>query len=60
VETIAKELGIDCAPALVGFQFGGSCPTFDGFVVCKEFKNTLEEAWKKVTSIILDHHNVIQ
>lgn len=44
---IAKKLNIDCAPAVVGFDFhaGGSHPVNDGFVVCKEYKATLIEAW---------------
>lgn len=44
---IAKKLNIDCAPAVVGFDFhaGGSHPVNDGFVVCKEYKAILIEAW---------------
>lgn len=47
---VAKKLKIDCAPAVVGFDYhSGSChPTFDGFVVCEEFKDVLLEAWEQV------------
>lgn len=46
---VAKKLNIDCAPAVVGFDFhaGGSHPVNDGFVVCKEFKDTLVDAWNQ-------------
>ncbi|XP_025207010.1 LOW QUALITY PROTEIN: DNA repair protein complementing XP-C cells [Melanaphis sacchari] len=46
---IAKKLNIDCAPAVVGFDFhaGGSHPVNDGFVVCQEFKDTLIDAWNQ-------------
>ncbi|KAF2894976.1 hypothetical protein ILUMI_11209 [Ignelater luminosus] len=44
---IAKKMDIDCAPAVVGFDFhtGGSHPTFDGFVVCEEHSESLIAAW---------------
>nr|CAD7398318.1 unnamed protein product [Timema cristinae] len=44
---VAKKLNIDCAPAVVGFDFhcGGSHPTYDGFVVCEEFVDILLDAW---------------
>lgn len=47
---VARKLNIDCAPALVGFDFhtGGTHPTFDGFIVCEEFKDTLIAAWEQV------------
>lgn len=47
---IAKKLNIDCAPAVVGFDFhsGWSHPMFDGFVVCEEYKDTLIAAWEQV------------
>lgn len=40
-------MNIDCAPAVVGFDFhsGGSHPTFDGFVVCKEYEDSVIAAW---------------
>lgn len=43
----AKRLGIDYAPAMVGFEFrkGGSTPIFDGIVVCTEFKDSIMEAY---------------
>lgn len=46
---VAKKLKIDCAPAVIGFDYhSGSChPTFDGFVVCEEFKDVLIEAWEQ-------------
>ncbi|ODN02316.1 DNA repair protein [Orchesella cincta] len=49
LQRIAKKLDIDCAPAVVGFDFGcgGSRPAFDGFVVCEEFQELLEDAWNK-------------
>ncbi|XP_043269191.1 DNA repair protein complementing XP-C cells homolog [Venturia canescens] len=45
---IARKLGIDCSPAVVGFNFGcrGALPAFEGFVVCEEFEDTLREAWE--------------
>ncbi|XP_046394535.1 DNA repair protein complementing XP-C cells homolog [Ischnura elegans] len=46
---VAKKLQIDCAPAVVGFDFhsGGSHPTFDGFIVCEEFKEIVIDAWNQ-------------
>nr|CAD7261439.1 unnamed protein product [Timema shepardi]CAD7570443.1 unnamed protein product [Timema californicum] len=46
---VAKKLNIDCAPAVVGFDFhcGGSHPTYDGFVVCEEFVDILLDAWNQ-------------
>ena len=45
---IARKLNIDCVPAVVGFNFGGTGahPAFEGFVVCAEFEDTLREAWE--------------
>ncbi|XP_015599337.1 DNA repair protein complementing XP-C cells homolog [Cephus cinctus] len=45
---VARKLNIDCAPAVVGFNFGGmgAVPAFEGFVVCEEFEDTLREAWE--------------
>lgn len=42
-----KRMGIDCAQAVVGFDFhsGSSHPTFDGFVVCEEFSEKVVEQW---------------
>ncbi|XP_063823409.1 DNA repair protein complementing XP-C cells homolog [Ostrinia nubilalis] len=44
---IAKKLNIDCAPAMTGFDFNGgwSHPVYDGFVVCEEFGDLIQEAW---------------
>ena len=48
---VAKKLDIDCAQAMIGFDFsgGGSHPVFDGVIVCQEFEKTLMEAWEEVT-----------
>lgn len=45
---IARKLNIDCAPAVVGFNFGGmgAVPAFEGFIVCSEFADILSEAWQ--------------
>ncbi|XP_017877259.1 DNA repair protein complementing XP-C cells homolog [Ceratina calcarata] len=45
---VAKKLNIDCAPAVVGFNFGGmgAVPATEGFVVCEEYEDTLREAWE--------------
>lgn len=47
---VAKKLRIDCAPAVVGFDYhsGGCHPTYDGFVVCEEHVDVLMDAWNKV------------
>ncbi|RCV31142.1 hypothetical protein SEVIR_6G159100v4 [Setaria viridis] len=44
---VAKRLGIDYAPAMVGFDYrSGRClPVFDGIVVCTEFKHAILEAY---------------
>uniref|UniRef100_A0A0A9DIQ6 Rad4 beta-hairpin domain-containing protein n=1 Tax=Arundo donax TaxID=35708 RepID=A0A0A9DIQ6_ARUDO len=44
---VAKRLGIDYAPAMVGFDYcSGRClPVFDGIVVCTEFKIAILEAY---------------
>lgn len=46
---VCKKLGIDCASAVIGFDFHqGSChPLYDGFVVCEEFAETVVDAWNK-------------
>lgn len=45
--TVAKRLGIDYAPAMVGFEFqnGRSIPVFDGIVVCSEFQDAIIMAY---------------
>ncbi|KAH9315907.1 hypothetical protein KI387_024534 [Taxus chinensis] len=50
---IAKKLGIDFAPAMVGFEFrnGRSVPIFEGIVVCKEFRNTILQAYSEEEEI---------
>lgn len=44
---VAKKLNIDCASALVGFDFHGGWnhPVYDGYVVCEEFADQLVAAW---------------
>ncbi|XP_018019521.1 DNA repair protein RAD4 [Hyalella azteca] len=44
---VARKLKIDCAPAMVGFDYhkGGTHPVYDGYVVCQEFKDVLLDAW---------------
>ncbi|XP_060535427.1 DNA repair protein complementing XP-C cells homolog [Cylas formicarius] len=46
---VAKKMNVDCAPAVVGFEFhsGWSVPTIDGFVVCKEYEEEVVAAWEK-------------
>ncbi|KAI3910362.1 hypothetical protein MKX01_034756 [Papaver californicum] len=47
VYTVAKRLGIDSAPAMVGFDFrnGRTIPIFEGIVVCTEFKDAILQAY---------------
>lgn len=42
---MAKRLGIDYAPAMVGFEFrsGRATPCYDGIVVCTEFRDIIVE-----------------
>ncbi|KAL3286502.1 hypothetical protein HHI36_001007 [Cryptolaemus montrouzieri] len=44
---IARRMNIDCASAIVGFDYHGgwSHPVYDGFVVCEEFEDELVAAW---------------
>ncbi|XP_037717681.1 DNA repair protein complementing XP-C cells homolog [Drosophila subpulchrella] len=46
---ICKKLNIDCANAVVGFDFHqGAChPMYDGFIVCEEFREVVEAAWEE-------------
>ncbi|XP_071961591.1 DNA repair protein complementing XP-C cells homolog isoform X2 [Antedon mediterranea] len=46
---VARKLDIDCAQAMVGWDFhcGYSHPVFDGVVVCEEFQEILLDAWQK-------------
>lgn len=41
-------MNIDCATAVVGFNFGcmGAVPAIEGYVVCAEYEDTLREAWE--------------
>lgn len=50
---VARKLNIDCAPAVVGWEFhcGGSHPVLDGFIICEEFKETLLDAWNQVNKL---------
>ncbi|XP_012229942.1 DNA repair protein complementing XP-C cells [Linepithema humile] len=45
---IARKLNIDCATAVVGFNFGcmGAVPAIEGCVVCAEYEDVLREAWE--------------
>lgn len=49
IQRVAKKLGIDCAQAVVGFDFhcGFSHPVIDGVVVCEEFEEVLLNAWQE-------------
>lgn len=44
--TVAKKLGIDAAPAMVGFDMrdGRSVPRFDGVIVCEDMAPVVAEA----------------
>ncbi|VDO55396.1 unnamed protein product [Onchocerca flexuosa] len=46
---IARKLGIDCVPAVVGWNHyrGGTHPILDGCVILKEHEDELREAWSK-------------
>ncbi|XP_021854747.1 DNA repair protein RAD4 isoform X2 [Spinacia oleracea] len=46
---VAKRLGINFAPAMVGFEFrnGRSIPVYEGIVVCTEFRETILEKRSK-------------
>ncbi|KAL1502453.1 hypothetical protein ABEB36_007592 [Hypothenemus hampei] len=45
---VARKLNIDCASAIVGFDFHGgwSHPVYDGYVVCQEYEDQLVTAWE--------------
>lgn len=40
---------IDCAPAVVGFDFHqGAChPLIEGYVVCEEYRDIVIDAWNR-------------
>lgn len=44
---VAQKLGIDFAPAMVGFEVrkGRTFPVYDGIVVCEEFKDVIMDAY---------------
>lgn len=48
---VAHKLGIDCAPAVVGFDTNcgsyGAHPVIDGHIVCEEHAETLQIAWEE-------------
>ncbi|KAH0552003.1 hypothetical protein KQX54_004093 [Cotesia glomerata] len=46
---IAKKLKIDCAQAVVGFNFGcrGAMPMTQGYIVCEEHEETIRDAWNQ-------------
>ncbi|XP_017078618.1 DNA repair protein complementing XP-C cells homolog isoform X2 [Drosophila eugracilis] len=46
---VCKKLNIDCANAVVGFDFHqGAChPMYDGFIVCEEFGEVVTAAWEE-------------
>eukprot|EP01018_Ginkgo_biloba_P029180 Gb_25624 [translate_table: standard] len=46
---VAKRLGIDFAPAMVGFEIrnGRSVPLFEGIVICREFRDALLQAYSE-------------
>ncbi|CAE1305159.1 XPC [Acanthosepion pharaonis] len=46
---IARKLGIDCAAAMVGWDFhgGSSHPVFDGWIVCVEHEDMILKEWEK-------------
>ncbi|XP_006826912.2 DNA repair protein RAD4 isoform X2 [Amborella trichopoda] len=47
---VAKRLGVDFAPAMVGFEFRNGCsiPVYEGIVACAEFKDAILEAYAEV------------
>ncbi|KAK3585967.1 hypothetical protein CHS0354_038511 [Potamilus streckersoni] len=51
---VAKKLGIDCAPAMTGWDnhCGFSHPLLDGWIVCEEFKDILLAAWDEEQEIM--------
>ena len=46
---IAKKLNIDCAPAMVGWEFsnGAMRPLYDGYVICEEANDYIMDAWNQ-------------
>ncbi|KAF8567715.1 hypothetical protein P879_08884 [Paragonimus westermani] len=49
IHLIAKKLGIDCAPAVIGWTFHGAgwaVPQVNGYIVCKEHVPASVDAWR--------------
>ncbi|OON14190.1 DNA repair protein Rad4 [Opisthorchis viverrini] len=49
IQHVAKKLGVDCAPAVIGWTFHGAgwaVPQVHGYVVCKENVAILVDAWR--------------
>lgn len=46
LDKVARQLNIDCAKAVVGWEEGRPVPKFDGFIVAKEKAPELLEAYK--------------
>ena len=46
---LAKKLNIDCAPAMVGWEFlnGAMRPVYDGYVICEEANDYIMDAWNQ-------------
>lgn len=53
-------MNVDCASAIVGFDFHGgwSHPVYDGFVVCEEFADKVIAAWELVIFYPLFYKNI--
>ncbi|XP_065066947.1 DNA repair protein complementing XP-C cells homolog [Rhopilema esculentum] len=49
IHKTARKLGIDAAPAMMGWDFHGGCahPIIEGVVVAAEFEEKLLDAWQK-------------
>lgn len=50
ISNIAAKLGIDCAPAVLGFDCNnhrgfGARPVLKGYVICKEFEEKVMDIW---------------
>ncbi|GBG69118.1 hypothetical protein CBR_g3816 [Chara braunii] len=55
VHQVAIRLGIDFAPAMVGFEIKGgrSVPVYDGAIICKEFEEVVLEAYAESEALRL-------
>ncbi|XP_063715918.1 DNA repair protein complementing XP-C cells-like [Symsagittifera roscoffensis] len=49
LDKVAKELDVDCVPAMRGWDFSGfhARPVLEGFVVCAENEDLLREFWQE-------------